>query len=71
MCVSKCVSKLSVRSSARDAARHRPDPLLVAMITIVLVMDAASEVSEIQNEVDRTLLPFTVDCLARTQFGST
>lgn len=41
------------------------------MITIVLVMDAASEVSEIQNEVERTLLPFTVDCLARTSFGST
>jgi len=41
------------------------------MITIVLVMDAASEVSEIQNEVDRTLLPFTVDCRARTSFGST
>ena len=70
-CVSKCVSKLSVRSSARDDARHRPDPLLVAMTTIVFVTDAASDVSEIQNEVDRTLLPFTVDCRARTSFGST
>ena len=35
------------------------------------MIDAMSEAIDIQNEVERRLLPFTVDCLAFTGLGST
>ena len=34
-------------------------------------MDVNNEAKEIQNEVLRMLLPFTVDCRALVSFGST
>ena len=39
--------------------------------TINTVMVVSSEANDNQKEVDRTLFPLTVDCLALTELGST